>query len=110
MSQVTVAGQQVPNCPFDHHDHSMRGPEPYEIYGHLREEGIGWSPTYGGFWLVSRHADARAVLKDHEICRSGQEVLMPALPFRNLALEQDPPADTPFRKLYECSIPTGRAA
>jgi cytochrome P450 len=89
-------------CPrFDHHDASLLGDELYNIYRDLREQPVAWSDLHGGFWIVSRHDDVRAVLKDHETFASGQGCFLPVTPgFRSLGLESDPPEHGKFRKLF----------
>lgn len=88
-------------CPrFDHHDPTVRGDDYYEIYAALRETPISWSDRYGGFWIVSRYDDVRAVLKDWETFASGDGCMLPDRGWRSLGLELDPPRHGPFRKLY----------
>lgn len=92
---------QQGSCPhFDHHEPGLSGEEVYGLYGQLREHPVAWSRHSGGFWILSRHDDVQAALKDWQTFSSVDSVFLPPLDDPALALENDPPEHSEYRKLF----------
>lgn len=92
-------------CPhLNHQDPSLVEDDFFDLYGELREQPVVWSDHHGGFWVVSRFDDVRSVLKDWQTFSSAEGVFLPDIGFRTLALDQDPPQQTVFRRLF---LPVG---
>lgn len=83
---------------------------PYELLARLRAEGAVVrvdEPDGPGFWLVTRHAEAREVLRTPRVFSSwlgGTQIRDPATPgalafVRRMMLNQDPPEHTRLRGL-----------
>jgi cytochrome P450 len=90
-------------CAFDHHDPSLRGDVLDAVYDGMRTHGaLAWSDAYGGFWIATSYADIRAIELDPATYSSAQGVFVPRVDGQllSVALEQDPPEHTWFRKLY----------
>ena len=84
-----------------------------EVYGRLRAAGpLTWSDTYGGFWMVNRYDDVRKVESDTATYSSAGGVFVPRVEGQPLsvALEQDPPEHTAFRRLYNDLLSRPRVA
>jgi len=97
----TDGGTSTPVCPFDHHTTEVVGDDLYEIYADIRQQGPTWSPNHGGFWMLTSHEAVKAALKDHETFSSAVGGnFLPDNGYRNLALEQDPPDNAPFRSIF----------
>src|SRR5690606_13082572 len=63
---------------FDHLDSSVPGTDVLATYERAREEcPVAQVPHYGGYGLVSRHEDVRAVALDPDRFRSGDGVFIP---------------------------------
>ncbi len=93
----------APICPFDHHDPSLTGDVLDTVYDELRQHGpITWSDAYGGFWMVNGCEDVRSIALDTTTYSSAQGVFVPRGEGQllSVALEQDPPEHTWFRKLF----------
>ena len=91
-------------CHFDHHDKSVRGDELYAVYEQLRQEPVRWSEHYGGFWIVSRFDEVRAVLADWQTFSSAEGCFLPDSGFRTAPLDMDPPNHGLYRGLF---LPVG---
>ncbi len=91
------------DCPhFDHHQ-TLGDAERYERYAELRACPVARSEASGGFWILSRHDDVLAAAEDWRTYSSADGVLAPppaGRRARQVALEQDPPEHTVYRKLY----------
>ncbi len=48
---------------FDPYDYGLHD-DPYPVYARLRDEAPLYYSESGGFWVLSRHADVQAVLRD----------------------------------------------
>ncbi|MDZ5455865.1 cytochrome P450 [Azohydromonas lata] len=76
--------------------------DPYPAYQALREAGpIHWSEVFfGGAWLLTRHADVEAALRDPRLsaCRTGGWVMRAAEPDARLDL-------TPMQRLFTRCLP-----
>jgi cytochrome P450 len=93
-----------PTCPFDHQATSVVGDQLYEIYAEARPHGPTWSPHHGGFWMVTSYDGVRSALRDHETFSSAGGCMLPDNGYRNLALEQDPPENAPFRNIFLSAV------
>lgn len=88
--------------------------DPYPEYARLRREAPVWWDAKHGFWLVSRHADVDAALRDRRLGR----VFVPFEPRDELApwnlvnehsmLELEPPEHTRLRRLVAAAFTRGR--
>ncbi|MEZ5260228.1 MAG: hypothetical protein R2755_00270 [Acidimicrobiales bacterium] len=91
------------DCPhFDHHA-VLADEERYRRYAELRACPVARSDAAGGFWILSRFDDVAAAAEDWRTYSSAEGVLAPAPAgrrARQVALEQDPPEHTVYRKLY----------
>jgi cytochrome P450 len=90
-------------CPqFDHHE-PISDDDRCRIYADLRACPTARSDASGGFWVLSRFDDVAAAAEDWRTYSSAGGVLLP-VPMgrrgRQVALEQDPPEHTPYRRLY----------
>lgn len=90
-------------CPhFDHHQ-ELPEAERYQRYDELRRCPVSRSDASGGFWILSRYGDVAAAAEDWRTYSSAEGVLLPAPAGRRgrqVALEQDPPEHTTYRRLY----------
>ena len=103
----------VMSCPFDHHDPSHTGDVVDREYDALRAGGpLAWSDAYGGFWMVTGYDDVRAIELDTATYSSAQGVFVPRVEGQPLsvALEQDPPDQTAFHKLYNDLLSRAKVA
>jgi hypothetical protein len=86
---------------FDHWDAEL-ALDPQSVYRVLRDEcPVAHSDQYGGFWVLSRHADIEAAARDTATFSSTSpsiplEIGMGGLPIP--PLDQDPPEHTRFRQ------------
>ncbi|MGD9749558.1 MAG: cytochrome P450 [Acidimicrobiia bacterium] len=91
------------DCPhFDHHA-VLADEDRYRRYAELRACPVARSDAAGGFWILSRFDDVAAAAEDWRTYSSAEGVLAPAPAgrrARQVALEQDPPEHTVYRKLY----------
>lgn len=91
------------DCPhFDHHE-ILGDAERYERYAELRACPVAHSEESGGFWILSRFDEVAAAAEDWRTYSSAEGVLAPppaGRRARQVALEQDPPEHTVYRKLY----------
>ena len=91
------------DCPhFDHHE-TLGDAERSQRYAELRACPVARSEASGGFWILSRHDEVAAAAEDWRTYSSAEGVLAPppaGRRARQVALEQDPPEHTVYRKLY----------
>ncbi len=99
---------------FDHHT-EVFARDWRDIYASLRaDDPVAYTPAHGGFFVVTKYADARSVLLRPEefVCRreidldiDGQHkrasggVTIPRIPFRMGMMEMDPPESSFYRKI-----------
>jgi cytochrome P450 len=98
-----MSGRETIGVPFDHHATGVDDAARYEGYRLLRERQVTRSDAHGGFWVLSRYADVTTAADDWATFSSADGVVHPLPPgyaVRQVALEQDPPAHTTFRRLY----------
>jgi len=78
------------------------GEECWDQYTSLREEcPVAYSDTYGGFWVLSKYDDVRAVALDDRTFSSAQSVTVPAKPpgaRLSIPIELDPPRFNDYRR------------
>jgi len=90
-------------CPhFDHHE-ILDEDERYARYEDLRACPVSRSDASGGFWVLARYDDVAAAAEDWRTYSSADGVLLPqpaGRRARQVALEQDPPEHTVYRRLY----------
>ncbi|WP_108887486.1 cytochrome P450, partial [Pseudoprimorskyibacter insulae] len=88
------------------HDSQFQVPEtedfdsPHALFAHLRSHSpVAWSNDLGGFWAVTRHADAKAVLEDWKTFTTTVQNVVPpvATTQRRPPLHLDPPDNIPYR-------------
>lgn len=87
---------------FDHHQ-ILGDAERYARYAELRACPVARSEASGGYWILSRHDEVAAAAEDWRTYSSAQGVLAPppaGRRARQVALEQDPPEHTVYRKFY----------
>lgn len=88
---------------FDHHSPYYRDNWAALAEERVRNHPLAWTEAHGGFWVISRYADAKAAVWDTDRFSSAhgdpdkpwaKGILIPELPY-NLALsESDPPHHT----------------
>lgn len=92
----------APHYPFDPHDPEFAR-EPWPVYRELRERcPVAYSDTYdGGFWVLSKYADVRAVALDPATYSSADDLLLPANHDAGwlLPIQSDPPATADYRRV-----------
>lgn len=89
---------------FDHHDPQFDPDVAIEVHRAIRERGaVAYSRAYGGVWVLSRHRDVMAALRDHATFSSAAGVFFPRAEGtpRFAPLEYDPPEQTAFRTLMK---------
>jgi cytochrome P450 len=88
-------------------DFDFYHPDGYQDDVHLawkrvqdRMPDIFWTPHYGGHWVALRGDDIKHMQQDYA-CFSHREMFLPkgVIPFQ-LPVQLDPPAHTPYRKLF----------
>jgi len=88
---------------------------PHEVFTFLREEAPVWrhpetpgtERTGGGFWVLSKHADVRAVNRDHSRFRSYEGPSLQGEPPERrgmMIVSMDPPDHTRLRKLVSAGF------
>ena len=65
----------------------------------LQREPAVYNKAYGGFWVVSRHAEISSILNDQENFINAKGVTLPPLsqPVPSIPLESDPPLHRQYR-------------
>lgn len=93
-----------PVIDFDHHAPDFPA---NETYRRLRQEcPVGWSESYGGFWVLSRYQDIANVARKDAIFSSGRDeqgrggIVIPAWTTdTSIPIEMDPPEHMNYRRL-----------
>jgi cytochrome P450 len=100
---MTTAPAHVPESlivDFDYHSDPGFLADPYAALDRVRARRVFFSPRYGGYWVLTRYEDIRAVFQDPQTFSSA-EVAIPTGHFprvlRPLAL--DPPEHGLYRKI-----------
>jgi cytochrome P450 len=93
------AGKDQLELVFDPHSPDLSPEHAYRLYGQLRERcPVGRGERYGGYWVVSRYADVKAVALDHQTFSStGGVYLPPVSDHRFPPIDYDPPEHGRFR-------------
>ncbi|MFE6229393.1 cytochrome P450 [Streptomyces sp. NPDC057854] len=84
---------------FDHHDPGYTPETAERVNSRIREQGVTWSPAYGGIWILSRYADVRAALTDWRTFSSARGVHFPraeGMPMFS-PIDYDPPQQREIR-------------
>jgi cytochrome P450 len=93
--------EERPLVDFDHYDPQF-GDRCWSQYEQLRREcPVAYSETYGGFWLLSKYDDVRAVALDDRAFSSAQSVTVPGKPAgarHAIPIEVDPPLFSEYRR------------
>jgi cytochrome P450 len=106
---LKAPGKPRPSIDFDHHSADFAD-NWREITAGLRTKcPVAWTEAHGGYWVVSRYADVKAVaLDDHTFSsdndlmnerNGGKGTAIPSAPMQLIPLEVDPPKFTAYRKL-----------
>lgn len=85
---------------FDHHDPGYTPQTAEGVNSEIREQGVTWSPAYGGIWILSRYADVRAALTDWRTYSSARGVHFPraeGMPMFS-PIDYDPPEQREIRE------------
>ncbi|WP_404476782.1 cytochrome P450 [Novosphingobium sp. BL-52-GroH] len=83
------------------------------IWSRLREqEGLAWSPRYGGFYVAARYEDALQVLTKPGVFGSGKGITLPppdGIRSFHIPAEIDPPLHGEYRALMQPQLDADRA-
>lgn len=67
----------VPVRNFNHHKDPALRVDPFTAFDRFRDEPIFWTPELDGFWVLTRYADIRDVLRDGETFSSRHTLIPP---------------------------------
>jgi cytochrome P450 len=67
----------VPVRNFNHHTDPALRVDPFTAFDRFRDEPIFWTPELDGFWVLTRYADIREVLRDGETFSSRHTLIPP---------------------------------
>lgn len=85
---------------FNHHSDPAVRVDPFTAFDRFRDERVFWTPELDGFWVLTRHTDIRAVLRDTEAFSSQHTSIPPAgWPRPLMPVELDPPDHGRYRAL-----------
>jgi cytochrome P450 len=96
---------------FDHAE--LQHDELFEFGSRFLEElPITWTESHGGYWVVTRHADIVAMLKDHRRFLSSGGVTIPPMgqPVPVLPTESDEPSHRYYREALQPLLTPGAVA
>lgn len=86
-------------CPFDHRAINDSR-EAWPVYDELRDDGVVYSPEHGGFYVITRHEDVLAALRDPDTFISGRGTRVPTIgEGRLIVIDNDPPIHTSYREV-----------
>lgn len=95
----------VPVRSLDHHNCPGVTSDPFAAYDRFRTDRIFWSPEYGGFWVLTRYTDIRAVLSDAQTFSNRAGSIPPAgWPRLLIPEELDPPDHGKYRTVVTRSL------
>jgi cytochrome P450 len=94
---------------FNHHSDPGVYVDPLAAFDRFRDDRVFWTPELDGFWVLTRYADIRAVLRDTDAF-SSRHTSIPAAgwPRPLMPVELDPPDHSAFRALLARCL-NGRA-
>ncbi|WP_327367118.1 cytochrome P450 [Streptomyces sp. NBC_01217] len=117
MDQPITSVEDRTIAAFDSHDPALSR-NPYPTYEQLRSRcPVTWSPSWGGFWMASGHAEVASAGRDKafstgQVLPDGtlQGVTIPPLgqTGRLVPLEQDAPESIKYRRLLASFYSAGR--
>ena len=86
---------------FDFHRDPQFRTDPFRAFERVRGDRIFWTPADGGYWVLTRSADIRAVLRNTELFSSDRVSISatPVWPRRMIPAELDPPEHGRYRRL-----------
>ncbi|MFC4313870.1 cytochrome P450 [Steroidobacter flavus] len=96
---------------FDHHSAQHRA-DAEQVWDAMRAATeLPRSDAYGGFYVVTRHADLRTAAAQHKIYSSAQGIALPnESRTRHVPAEVDPPLQREFRRLLDPFLTPDRIA
>jgi cytochrome P450 len=96
----TPSGLDAPVREFDHHSDPAIQTDPLTAFDRFRDDRVFWTPELDGFWVLTRYADIRAVLRDTDAF-SSRNTSIPAAgwPRPLMPVELDPPDHGRYRAL-----------
>jgi cytochrome P450 len=99
-NSTTPADLDAPVRDFNHHSDPAVRVDPFTAFDRFRDERVFWTPELDGFWVLTRYADIRAVLRDTETF-SNQSTSIPPIDWsrRLIPVELDPPDHGRYRTL-----------
>ena len=105
----TPSDLDAPVREFNHHSDPGVHVDPFTAFDRFRDERVFWTPELDGFWVLTRHADIRAVLRDTDAF-SSRHTSIPAAgwPRPLMPVELDPPEHGAYRVLLARCL-NGRA-
>lgn len=86
---------------------------PHEDYRRLREQcPVAHSDAWGGFWMLTRHADVASVCSDFRTFVTSRQNVIPKVAFtgRRPPLHLDPPEHTAYRRVIAPLLSESRVA
>jgi len=86
---------------------------PHEDYRRLREQcPVAHSDAWGGFWMLTRHADVASVSSDFRTFVTSRQNVIPKVAFtgRRPPLHLDPPEHTAYRRVIAPLLSESRVA
>ncbi|WP_154814223.1 cytochrome P450 [Actinophytocola xinjiangensis] len=99
-SSGTSSGVDAPVRDFNHHSDPAVRVDPFTAFDRFRDERVFWTEELDGFWVLTRHADIRAVLRDTDAFSSRHTSIPPAgWPRPLMPVELDPPDHNRYRAL-----------
>jgi cytochrome P450 len=85
---------------FNHHSDPAIREDPLTAFNRFRDEPVFWTEELDGYWVLTRYADIRAVLRDTEAFSSRDTSIPPAgWPRPLMPVELDPPDHSQYRAL-----------
>jgi hypothetical protein len=97
---ATPSDLDAPVREFDHHRDPAVRIDPLTAFDRFRDERTFWTPELDGFWVLTRHSDIGAVLRDTDAF-SSRHTSIPAAgwPRPLMPVELDPPEHGDYRAL-----------
>jgi cytochrome P450 len=112
-SALTVAPEHVPADlvhSLDHWNDETFLAHPLDYWDDIREKfRVFWSPTYGGFWCLTRYEDISRAFLSPEIFSSAAHTIPPR-EARQVPITLDPPEHSWYRRLLNPHLAPGTVA